>query len=259
LKPHVHPENLLDIILLARGSQGYSVSEEMYWMDAGDVLVIPPGAEHGTGGEPEEKALTYRVGVLTPKPGELFMDLPSPHDQVLLQSLINIEPRLFPGSPSLQEYLNTVLVDLLTIRHGVLRSTSIQCNLIMFLLEIVACAARQSKPAHREWRDRILLFVEEHIRDPITNQDLADHMGTSKTRFCVRFKEEFKTPPADYVRRRKIEIAKSELLRHPNVTITRIAFDLGFTSSQTFATVFRRYTGVTPSRFREIGEASQSA
>jgi len=35
-------------------------------------------------------------------------------------------------------------------------------------------------------------------------------------------------------------------------TITEIAFDLGFDSSQYFSKVFRRLTGITPSHYRQV-------
>lgn len=42
----------------------------------------------------------------------------------------------------------------------------------------------------------------------------------------------------------------SELLMNPAITITDIAFSLGFPSSQHFATMFRKHMGATPSDWR---------
>jgi AraC-like DNA-binding protein len=40
------------------------------------------------------------------------------------------------------------------------------------------------------------------------------------------------------------------MIRHPERRIIDIGADLGFSSSQYFATVFRRYAGMSPRRFR---------
>ncbi|MBE7503711.1 MAG: AraC family transcriptional regulator [Verrucomicrobiales bacterium] len=36
---------------------------------------------------------------------------------------------------------------------------------------------------------------------------------------------------------------------HPGFTVTRVAFELGFSSSQHFATVFSRFAGQSPRAF----------
>ena len=56
--------------------------------------------------------------------------------------------------------------------------------------------------------------------------------------------------------RDKIEAAK-RLLHQDSTSVTGIALDLGFVSSQYFATVFKRITGVTPSRYRHRREVPQ--
>jgi AraC-like DNA-binding protein len=42
-----------------------------------------------------------------------------------------------------------------------------------------------------------------------------------------------------------------EMLANPSLSITRIAMRLGFSSSQHFAAVIRRYTGKTPRQCRD--------
>ena len=55
-------------------------------------------------------------------------------------------------------------------------------------------------------------------------------------------------PPAEYMVRRKVELAKKRLSA-PKPHVTNVAYDLGFSSSQYFATVFKRYAQQTPSQF----------
>jgi AraC-like DNA-binding protein len=66
----------------------------------------------------------------------------------------------------------------------------------------------------------------------------------------ARFKREVGIPPAEYVIRCKIAVARTRLAQS-DATITRVAMDLGFPSSQFFATVFRRFTGRKPSALRQ--------
>jgi AraC-like DNA-binding protein len=80
-------------------------------------------------------------------------------------------------------------------------------------------------------------------------EGIAEAVGLSPSWFKARFRREVGMPPAEYFLRRKVERAL-QLLANPSLTITRIAHRLGFSSSQHFAAVIRRYTGKTPKQCR---------
>jgi len=61
-------------------------------------------------------------------------------------------------------------------------------------------------------------------------------------------------PPGEYILRQKIKKAEQELTGSER-DITEIAYDLEFSSSQYFATVFRRYAGCSPSDFRKTTQS----
>ena len=96
---------------------------------------------------------------------------------------------------------------------------------------------------------RVLRHIEGHLEEPLALPGLAERAGLSLPRFKSRFKQEVGIPPADYVLRCKIEAAKQRLAGS-TVSVTDVAFELGFSSSQYFATVFRRYTRQTPGQYR---------
>ena len=73
--------------------------------------------------------------------------------------------------------------------------------------------------------------------------------GLSLPRFKARFKNEVGIPPAEYLQRYRIERAEHGLANSTR-SVTEIAFELGFCSSQYFATVFRRYTRLSPTQYR---------
>ncbi|WP_376768318.1 helix-turn-helix domain-containing protein [Litoribacterium kuwaitense] len=55
--------------------------------------------------------------------------------------------------------------------------------------------------------------------------------------------------PTAFVDRLKIDDACRQLSSN-QISITQLAYDLGFKTSQHFATVFKKYTGHTPSHWR---------
>ncbi len=80
-------------------------------------------------------------------------------------------------------------------------------------------------------------------------EQLFESLGVSRSHGYEFFHKTFGINPKEYILRKKIFFAKQMLLE--NRDITTIAFDLGFSSSQSFATVFKKLTCSTPTSFRK--------
>ena len=95
------------------------------------------------------------------------------------------------------------------------------------------------------------------LSDPVKNLSVAEIAAAFKLSpdfFAKKFRIESGTSVADFVRRMKLEEAM-RLMRDESKNITDTAFSLGFSSSQYFATLFRKYYGCTPKQFREKGRS----
>jgi AraC-like DNA-binding protein len=100
------------------------------------------------------------------------------------------------------------------------------------------------------WRIRKALEILQVDAD--ANQkiaDLARKVGLSESGFRERFKAETGFSPHEYILNRRIAEGRRRL-QETGDDITRIALDLGFASSQYFATVFRRLVGMSPGDYR---------
>jgi AraC-like DNA-binding protein len=58
-----------------------------------------------------------------------------------------------------------------------------------------------------------------------------------------------------YIRHLRLKQAADDLARYRHLTVTEIAYGLGFTSSSDFTRAFRRAYGISPSDFRELSAA----
>ena len=65
------------------------------------------------------------------------------------------------------------------------------------------------------------------------------------------FKRAFGRTPLEHLTRLRVEAAAERLRSDPRASVTDVALDLGFCSSQYFAEVFKRVMGTTPRRWRE--------
>lgn len=87
---------------------------------------------------------------------------------------------------------------------------------------------------------------------PSTNwkvDQLAWLAGLCPSRLSDRFTHDMGVSPHQYLLRMRIESAK-EALKQSDVSVTDLAFELGFSSSQHFASTFRRMVGVSAHTFR---------
>jgi AraC family transcriptional regulator len=96
---------------------------------------------------------------------------------------------------------------------------------------------------------RVLHFIDDNLADDVRLDVLADIAGLSQHRFAHNFKRAVGLPPHQFVIRRRLALAKP-MLRDTNDTIASVTYALGFGSPSRFTYLFRRETGVTPSRYR---------
>lgn len=92
-------------------------------------------------------------------------------------------------------------------------------------------------------------YVEEHLDQPISLDELAASAGLSSFHFLRAFKRSLGVTPGQYVLDRRIEKARF-LLKNSDLGIGAVGIRVGFDYSSHFARAFRRAVGITPSTFR---------
>jgi AraC-like DNA-binding protein len=102
----------------------------------------------------------------------------------------------------------------------------------------------------KEFVAAAIAYLRQHLHEPVGMADLVRHVGFSRARMFDMFKAQTGLTPNDYLQRMRIEKAQ-EQLRQTKLSVTEIGLAVGFSSAQYFSTVFARYTGVSPTRFRK--------
>lgn len=94
---------------------------------------------------------------------------------------------------------------------------------------------------------RSLAYLEEHLCDDISVNDLARLAQLSTRRYLDLFRMSFGKTPKQYIIERRIEIAK-ELMQETG-SILHSSLDAGFANLSHFYRMFRRHTGQTPRQY----------
>lgn len=82
-------------------------------------------------------------------------------------------------------------------------------------------------------------------------EQMAAACGLGKTQFVRYCRQLTNLSPANYLRQCRLELAARWLRERPTMSITEIALDCGFSSSQYFATAFQRHFARSPRGYRE--------
>jgi AraC family transcriptional regulator len=101
-----------------------------------------------------------------------------------------------------------------------------------------------------KWRlRRVKQYVDDHIEEALSLAELAAASGLSAMYFAAQFRAATGLRPHEYVVSQRIERAKA-MLSGDKIPIAEVAFSVGFKAQAHFTTVFKRWTGETPGRWR---------
>ncbi len=128
-------------------------------------------------------------------------------------------------------------------------------ELIEILYRISVNNKTDSSPSAPSVMEKAITYINENLfsqsAPEITLQSVADQFHMSPYSFSKMFKRESGIGFKEYIISAKILQAK-KLLASTDYPITEIAFLSGFTDSNYFSSVFKKYESVTPSEYSKF-------
>jgi AraC-like DNA-binding protein len=128
----------------------------------------------------------------------------------------------------------------------------------LIFIQAVRSAARKydDEMDHRENKVRrspqvfnAVRLIREDLAARWSVVELATRVGMSRSAFAAAFTREMEAPPMQYLAAQRM-LRAAELLRTPDVTISEIAFMVGYDSEIAFARGFKRLHGQGPGAYR---------
>ncbi len=96
---------------------------------------------------------------------------------------------------------------------------------------------------------RVQEFIENNYQDKMTVESLADMVAVGRRSFERRFKKATNNTAVEYMQRVKIEAAKRSF-ETSRKNISEVMYDVGYTDTKAFRTLFKKLTGLTPIEYR---------
>lgn len=126
------------------------------------------------------------------------------------------------------------------------KSASLESGVGRVLLYLEGKEGRAMR--HAETMEDVLRYIDEHISQGLTAEELARVSGYSFYHFCHLFAIDMGLSVGAYLRRRRLELAAGEILQ--GGSITEISTKSGFETPSGFSKAFRRHYGMAPTEYK---------
>jgi len=227
---------------------------KQYTVTGGLAILTQPGQTHGGAREVLNPGRWCMLRFLVlPNSRQMPTGLTPAQASQLQKLLEGVDSPVFSFSPSLEKCFERLLDE---HRHPSVSSELMARSLLHELIIWIARdhAASMLNPPRRLPRysppiQAAVTWLDEHVGEPVLMEHAAKAAGLSESHFRRWFQKEVGFNPADYMMYRRVEIAKDKL-RAGDLSVTKIAMELGFSTSAYFTAVFRKRTGLTPTQYR---------
>jgi transcriptional regulator GlxA family with amidase domain len=92
-------------------------------------------------------------------------------------------------------------------------------------------------------------FIDKNIQEKITIEELAALVSLGRRSFERRFKTATNNSVLEYINRVKMEFAKRSF-ESSRKNINEVMYDVGYTDTKSFRSIFKKITGLTPVEYR---------
>jgi AraC-like DNA-binding protein len=259
-----HRNEGIEFTYLERGQVAFCAEEASRALRPGDLTVTRPWQPHSVG-NPHVTAgrlhwLILDVSVRQPHqtwkwPSWLVLSKPDLRE--LTDMLRHNEQPVWPGT----DEVGHCFAELGRLVANAEQVATLGSRLAVHINELLVCVLEtlRQRDVHREpalasAERTVAMFLaglEKSVAEPWTLDSMAEHTGLRRTRFAHYCRKLTNMSPMQHLNQLRLKRAKTVMRAEPRRSLTDIALDSGFTTSQYFATVFRRLEGCSPREWRK--------
>ena len=98
-------------------------------------------------------------------------------------------------------------------------------------------------------------YIEKNYFRNFNASTLADNLKVSRSYFTTTFTNKTGETPYNYLLKVRIKKAQ-DYLKNSNLSVTEIAYSVGFSSIERFSEMFKKHTGQSPSKYRNYNRGN---
>ena len=243
---HYH-KDCIEITFLVKGNVNFAVEGKLFTLNGGDVFITPANLPHSTDNNPFGISKHYWMQINLADEPFLFLD--PAWSSKLTADLSAQQTRLIRRNKSPLKQLETMF-GLITSDNTNRRFQGLSL-LIKLLHEVTdTINSNASNEANTLLPSNIsaaIDWINEHIHEGINLEDVAKATHSSLSHFKSQFMKSVGMSPGTYINMQKIELAKELLLS--GKPVAQVSELVGFSSSNYFSIVFRKFALMSPSEY----------
>ncbi|MBR2274782.1 MAG: helix-turn-helix transcriptional regulator [Lachnospiraceae bacterium] len=250
---HIHP-NMIEIHVILVGQCYTRIEEEgelsSYVCSGGEAIVTWPFELHLNGSSVKEPCEFYAFQIDISDPGSI-LGLSFSYSYHLYNQLTELKERHFIVSQAQIELLAAAFEWIGRLTEDAVMTGVQYLTCFLFSLKRQPAASAGEQREVDSGIQKSIEYLREHIHETLRLEELAGISGYSLSRFKYKFKHEIGITPAEYITLQKIEVAKTRLIE-TDISITELAYSLGFSTSNYFSSVFKKIISCTPREYRRM-------
>lgn len=258
-----HRNEGIEFTYLKRGHLDFGVDDENYALLPGHLTITRPWQQHRVGAPHVEAShltwLILDVGVRRPNqtwrwPSWLVL---TPRECARLTRLLSQnEQPVWKADGLVAHCFEQIarIVDQSQQQFDRTRMVLYVNELLMAILDLFNSRDVPLEESLTGTERNVELFLRElrqYCTDPWTLDTMAEQVGLKRSQFTNYCRQLTNRTPMEYLAHARVDAAKQLLMDKPDLSVTQVAMACGFSTSQYFATTFRKITGLTPREYRE--------
>lgn len=255
-----HTHDYFQIWYIHKGRIVHEINQKEYVMVKGDLCVIPPYVVHRVVMSPTINTLIIGCEFLPDFLNEKYKTVSHQFGNAHSASTNNpFIPRIHLAGSQEQEIWK-MFEDMHKEYH---HAKPYFENMIKgSLLRLLATISRIHQHSHNIYEteyqlekyrltiEKVISYIDEHFHEEIRLEQLCKIAGMSRTYLCNRFKSITGKTFNEYLI--ELRISKGmDLLNRTELSITDVSISCGFNDLSYFSTLFKKYTGTTPSDYKK--------
>ncbi len=247
---HKH-DDLSEIIYVSEGEGSFTISNKTYHVQSGDILIYNKGVIHEEGSSPENPLKTYFCGV-----GNLFIE--GIEEGCIIPS--HLKPVIHAGNYKykIESYISEIFEESNSQVLGYeIICQNLLTSLIILILRIITSdhqAISENRTTAAAAPDslgyKIKEYIDKNYTTNISLSKIANRLYISPHYLSHTFKKETGYSPINYMINRRVGEAK-KLLLTTEMNVQEVARYVGYENANYFTMIFKKATGVSPTKFKE--------
>lgn len=246
-----HSHETIEVAYMLKGTRTYDYSGQLFTLNEGDVLFIPPFTWHGTLAAEED----FRSYVFGYPPSIIYSyDISFRNMKYLLafSGEHSFERCRFSGDSPAMDELRAEIVRLAGYGNSPVSELLVRASILRIHDIIYRLYNREKNQNTSEFLETVQSYIDDHILEDISPYDIADFLHISHSLLCHKLQDELGCTPSELIMRCKLNLAENLLLDRRGLSVTEVGLEIGIPDTSYFIKCFKNSRGVTPGQFRKL-------